>query len=145
MKNLVNKELKQFNLLVSEINSVYHEAALKNKLSDSSMIILYTICNFGEECLLSHIVQASGTSKQTINSALRKLEAEDILYLKKAGGRNKKVCLTEKGKEFVKKAIIPVLHIENEIFDTWSPEEKEFYLELTKRYLTTFKEKVKEL
>lgn len=145
MKNPANKELKQFNLLSSEINSVYHEAALKNGLSDSSMLILYTICNFGTECLLSHIIQASGTSKQTINSALRKLETGDILYLEKVNGRNKKVCLTDRGKDFVKKTIIPVLQIENEIFDAWSPEEREFYLELTRRYLTTFKEKVKEL
>ncbi len=38
----------------------------------------------------------SGASKQTINSALRKLETEDIVYLKSFEGERKKSALPKK-------------------------------------------------
>lgn len=143
MEYFVNTQLRRFNLLLSEIESAYHDAALKLGMSDSVMLILYTICCGGGECLLGDIT--SGASKQTINSALRKLEADNVVYLKTFEGRKKKVCLTEKGRQLVKDTVLRVIKIENEIFGLWSDEEKDIYIELTQRYLTTFKEKIKEL
>ena len=80
MEYIVNAQMKQFNLLMSQTEEAYHEAAVKLGLSDSVMLILYTLCCFDGECLLNDIT--AGASKQTINSALRKLEADDIVYLK---------------------------------------------------------------
>jgi len=77
MDYFVNTQMKHFNLLLSEIDAAYHDAALRLGLSDSAMLILYTICWCDGECLLSDIT--SGASKQTINSALRKLEADNII------------------------------------------------------------------
>ena len=87
----------------------------------------------------------AGASKQTINSALRKLEADDIVYLKAFEGRKKKVYLTDKGRRLVKDTVLRVIEIENEIFDGWSEEEKSTYVELTQRYQVEFRKKVKEL
>lgn len=143
MEYFANDQLKRFNLLVSEIDVVYHDAALKMGLSDSAFLILYTVCWCGGECLLSDIT--TGASKQTINSALRKLEAENIVYLKAFKGRKKKVCLTEKGYHFVEGTVLQLIGMENEIFDSWSEEEKNIYIELTQRYLSAFREKIKEL
>lgn len=42
MEYFANDQLKRFNLLVSEIDVVYHDAALKMGLSDSAFLILYT-------------------------------------------------------------------------------------------------------
>ena len=145
MKSLINEQMKRFNLLSSEIEAAYHEAALKLGLSDSTMTILYTLyCQEGE-CLLNDIVLISGTSKQTINSALRKLETQDIIYLKSFEGRKKKVFLTDKGKQLANNTISQLITIENEIFDTWSDKERTLYVELTQRYLTAFKQKIKKL
>lgn len=87
----------------------------------------------------------SGVSKQTINSALRKLESEEIVYLEVFEGRKKKVYLTEKGRQLAKDTVLRVIKAENEIFASWSDEEKGIYIDLTQRYLTDFKRKVKEL
>ena len=43
MGNYVINDMKRFNHLISEIDAVYHEAALKLGLSDSAMLILYTV------------------------------------------------------------------------------------------------------
>ena len=143
MEYIVNAQMKQFNLLMSQTEEAYHEAAVKLGLSDSVMLILYTLCCFDGECLLNDIT--AGASKQTINSALRKLEADDIVYLKAFEGRKKKVYLMDKGRRLVKDTVLRVIEIENEIFDGWSEEEKSTYVELTQRYQVEFRKKVKEL
>lgn len=73
--------LKRLNHLQCEMGVVYHEMSHLCGLSDSTMQILYTICNFDEEsCLLQDICRLTGLPKQTINSALRQLEK--LLMLK---------------------------------------------------------------
>lgn len=145
MESLVKVEMKRLNYLISEINSAYHEAAQKLGLSDSAMQILYTICNHGDSCLLNDICKLSGTSKQTINSALRKLETSGMVYLEQFGGKKKKVCLTEDGKNLVKRTVLHLVEIENNIFDSWSEAEQESYLMLTQKYLACFKERLEKL
>ena len=141
----VSDAIEMFNNLISEINEAYHDVALKLELSDSAMQILYVICNGGGECLLSEIVKMSGISKQTINSAMRKLENEGVVITEDATARKKLVRLSEKGKQHVKDTVQKVIDIENEIFASWTQEEWQSYLNLTKRYITHFKERAKEL
>lgn len=136
---------KRYGCLTSEIDAAYHEAAAKFGLSDSAMRILYTICLSGETCLLSDIIRLSGISKQTINSSLRKLETDGILFLEAAEGRRKNVCLTEAGKALARNSVRRVLEAENEIFGAWTREEQDLYMELTERFLLSFRKKIKEL
>ena len=62
--------MRSINHLLSEIDAAYHEASLRLGLADSAMQILYILCSQGGACLLRNICRQSGTSKQTINSAL---------------------------------------------------------------------------
>ena len=145
MKAYISNEMKRYNHLISEIEAVYHEIALSLGLSDSAMKILYTICDNGNSCLLHEISRRSGVSKQTINSAIRKLEKEGIVYLEPAGAKNKNVCLTNEGMELAKRTAIRLIEIENEIFASWEKDDVEKYLELTKNFLTSLKEKTNNL
>lgn len=145
MEHKIKIQLERFNLLTSEIDGAYHDAALRMELSDSAMLILYTVCSREGSCLLSDITSTSGVSKQTINSALRKLEAEGIIYLEAFGARKKKVCFTDKGKQLADHTVLRLIEIENQIFDSWSEKERQLYIELTQRYLDMLKEKIKEL
>ncbi|MDE6019722.1 MAG: MarR family transcriptional regulator [Ruminococcus sp.] len=145
MSNYVSKEIKRFNYLISEIDSVYHETSLKFGLSDSSMQILYTICNNGGSCLLSDICLLSGISKQTINSAIHKLEKEGIIYLEVFKGKMKSVHFTDKGRKLAEDTVVHVINIENDIFSSWSEEERILYLDLTQRYLLELKKQTQQL
>ena len=73
--------MKRFNYLLGEIDDAYHDAALKFGLSDSAMIVLYAVCGNRGSCPIDGICRLSGVRKQTVNSALRKLEAEGVVYL----------------------------------------------------------------
>lgn len=130
-----SKEMRRYNHLMGEIDGVYHEMARKLGLSDSAMLVLYTICVRGDVCPLREICRSSGLSKQTVNSALRKLETEGAVYLVPASTKSKNVCLTEAGKALAARTAGQIILIENEIFDAWPREDVAQYLDLTERYL----------
>lgn len=138
-------ETKRYNHILSEIDSVYHEIALKQGFSDSTMMVLYTLSDNNGSCLISELVKQTGMSKQTINSALRKLEDDGIIYLESAGGKSKRILLTEKGQSVVHETVDKVIAIENKIYGSWNPNEWELYVKLTERFLHELREEIKEI
>lgn len=132
---------KRWNHLTTEIEAAYHDASAKLGISDSVSIILYTAYLGGGSCPLKEICMVSGKKKQTLNSALRKLENDGMVYLKAVDGKKKSVCLTEKGKIFSEKTVKKIIRAENEILSSWTEEERRIYIELTERFLTGLKEK----
>ena len=125
---------EQYTYLAGEINALYHEAAVKAGISDSVQNILYAICERGDRCPQSEICKLTGISRQTINSAVRKLERDGIVRLEQGKGRNTVVCLTEEGKRFAAEKISPLFEIEEKIWGEWTTEERQQYLRLTKKY-----------
>lgn len=141
MELYISKELRRFNRLLGELNGLYHEAAVRLGLSDSGMSVLYILCEEGGACPLSELVRQSGTSKQTINSALRKLEGEGMVRLEAAGGRGKTVRLTGEGQALAGRTAARLIRLEDEIFAAWGPEASAEYNQMTQRYLEDFREK----
>lgn len=142
-----SKVMKRINYLITETDAAYHDAAVRLGLSDSAMQILYTMCDYeeGEPCPLQEVCRRTGISKQTINSAIRKLEAEGIVYLESAGAKFKNLRLTEAGKSLTDRTVRKIIQIENSIVGSWPAEDAEKYLELTERFLLSFKEQTKKI
>ena len=137
--------IKRYNYVMNEINAIYHDAAIRMGISDSVQIIFYVICENGDHCLQREIYKHTGISRQTINSAIRKLEKEGFVYLEQGQGRNTIVHLTDTGKQIADKTARPILQIENEIYDEWTEEELRMYQELTERYRDSLKKKLEAL
>lgn len=142
---VLSKDMKRFNYLISETDAAYHEMTKKLGLSDSAMIVLYTICDNGGACLLKDICRRSGIQKQTINSAIRKLEAEGIVYLEAVDAKSKNVRLTEDGQRLAERTAMRMLRTENEILAGWSEADVAQYLRLTERFLVDFRKKMEEM
>ncbi|MCX4323173.1 MAG: MarR family transcriptional regulator [Lachnospiraceae bacterium] len=140
-----SKTLKRYNYLLGETNAAYHDASSKLGLTYSSMTVLYVVCNTGDTCPLRDICRNADISKQTVNSALRRLEADGLIYLENRDGKNKNVCLTEKGRKLSEQTVWKLIKIENEIFASWTKEDVNQYLALTERYLQDFKKRSQEL
>lgn len=145
MKTNISNDMKRYNHLLKELDTVYHEMSLKLGLSDSAMIILYTICENGDSCLLQEICQQSGISKQTINSAIRKLEAQGIVRLEAADAKKKKVYLTQRGIELAESTAFKIIEAENDVFASWQKDDVEKYLALTEKFLSDLKERGKDI
>lgn len=139
------QKIKKYNCVMNEIQSIYHDAAMRAGISNSIQNILYVICENGDRCLQSEIYKQTGISRQTINSAIRKLEKDGIVYLEQGQGRNTIVCLTDEGEAVADQKVRPIIRIENEIFDEWTEEESRLYQELTERYRDSLKKKLEEL
>lgn len=141
----ISNTARTFNHIIGEINAAFHEAALKFGLSDSAMGVLYTLSMEDGRCLISDICNISCLPKQTVNSALRKLERENIIGMESADGKKKIVFLTETGKILADKTAKRILEIEDAIYARWSETDREKYIELSSRYLTELKEKTQRL
>lgn len=138
-------EIKRINYLLNELEALYHQSSLKFGITDSVSIVLYTIYDSGNECLLTDIYKESGISKQTINSAIRALEADGILYLEQHNGRAKKVILTDKGRDYVQKTAARLYQAEMDAFDTWTDEEVSTYIRLMEKYVDCFRQQIEKL
>lgn len=141
----ISKELRRYNYLLGETDRVYHEAAVRMGLSDSAMRILYSLCGEGSPCPLQTVIRQSGASKQTINSAIRRLEKEGIVRLEPGRGREKNVRLTDGGWALAERTVVPLMRIEDEIYSSWSREDVLKDLELAERYLTALREKTEQM
>ena len=137
--------LWRMNELICEIDSAYHQAARRLDLSDSAMQVLYALVSQQGQCLFGQVCRLSGLGKQTVHSALKKLEREGFLRLESAGGRQKRVCLTPEGRRLTGSAILPLMAAESRVLSQWSREDIQTYLSLIQRYLTEFQRELKEL
>ena len=139
-----DKNPRIYAYLSAEITSLYHEAAVKIGISDTVLNILYVLCEKEGQCLQSDIFRLTGISRQTINSAIRKLEKSELVYLEQREGRNTMVCLTEKGKDFSMEKILPLFQIEDKIWGAWTVNEQEKYIQFTQTYRDLLKKYLRE-
>ena len=124
----MSSNLREYNRIYKEVNDIYRDAASKFGLSNSVFDILYTICEVGEGCLQKDVCDATFIPKQTVNSAIRKLEQEGYLTLCNRKGHSKHILLTE-----------------SEAFTELSFEECNLLLKLHSKYTTALREKFSKL
>lgn len=140
--NKENNKLKRLNYSISELGSVYHDIACKFGISDSVMAVLYGMSLMNGKCPLNDICRMSGIPKQTINSAIRKLENDEMIYLENRNGKAKTLFFTEKGKDFADKTVIHLISAENRILKSWSENDADLYIKLNQRYAEDLKKQL---
>ena len=145
MLNKLYEKIFRINCLTEDIDSLYHQVALKFRMSDSILFVLYMVYINGEQCLLYDIYKSYGISKQTINSAIRKLENNDIVYLEKHNGKAKKVCLTDKGKSYIKQNAARLFEAECNAIEYWSEKEINLYLSLIEKHNASLRKQIQNL
>lgn len=137
--------MHRINCLTSDLDALYHQAARRLGVSDSVLIVVYMIYEKGDGCPLYDIWNDSGVSKQTINSAIRKLEEEKILFLEQDKGKAKRVRLTERGKDFVEQTATRLLEAECNAFQGWTEEELANYIGLMEKYNRAFRTQIENM
>lgn len=145
MERNIAEKLHRINNLLAETDAVYHQASLRLGIADSTMRILYTILDNGESCLLSDVYKQSGISKQTVNSALRKLENDRMVYLERLKGNGKTVHLTDEGKALVRQTAARLYDAERKALAAWTEEEIAQHITLLEKYLQALTEQVQAL
>lgn len=140
----MNTVLRSLNTLLGQIDGAYHDAAVQMGVSDSVMNILYGILAEGDGCNQSVLYKNTGTGKTTVNSAIRRMEKDGLLYLKPGEGRNTRVFLTDKGHMVSERTAGRLMRIEEDIIASWPENDKDVFLGLMQRYLEQLVTKTRE-
>lgn len=134
----------EFNRLTKAISELYHDISTHLGISDSVFDIFYAIVALGDGCCQKDICDYAFTSKQTIHSAIHKLEKDGLIYLESGKGREMHIFLTEKGNRFMEKKIAPVIAMENDACTQMDTKEIDTLLRLTEKYLNCLRSQFKE-
>ena len=127
--------LRLLNHRLKENDDWYQQTAKLLGMSDSTFWILYTLYDYPEGITQSGICEISYFPKQTINSSLKKLETDGIIELVPGkNGRSKKIVLTAAGKELMNRTIVKVRHIECDVLDRLTSEEKDAFITIIDKF-----------
>ena len=133
---------QRLNKTYNELNGLYHDISVKLGLSDSESMVMYMLYNMEEPLTQSDIVKATGLSKQTLNSAIRKLEKEEIIILEKMNEKSKIIVMTDKGQKLVEQKMKPLVEMEERVLASWTEEDRLTYLELIEKFKVQFEKEV---
>lgn len=136
------EDVHRLNCLSNDLDALYHLAARRLGVPDSVLIVAYMIHEKGDGCLLYDVCSESGLSKQTINSALRRLERDNVLYLEQDRGKTKRIRLTETGRDFVSRTAARLFEAECSAFASWTDEEFALHLRLMEKYKRALREEI---
>ena len=101
-----DKYLWLLNHRLKENDDWYQQAGKLLGMSDSAFWILYMLYDYSDGITQSEICSMSCFPKQTINSSLKKLEADGIISLVPGSdGRSKKIMLSASGKELISRIV----------------------------------------
>ena len=124
--------ITQVNQTYKEEDELYRRLARYSGLSEAALWILYTVELASGPVTQAEVCGYLSLSKQTINSALKQLEQTGHIRLTGGPGRKKYLQLTETGR----RAIGPVLELEERAFLGLTEEERASLLALERKYLS---------
>ena len=137
-----------YNQLIKEMDDLYRVYAKNCNLSETAFWILYCIREREEEAFTQReICEYWFYTPQTVNSALKNMTEEGLLILRAEEGnrKNKRIYLTEKGKEIVEKIVVPLMDAERRALAAIGEQETEEFLRAMKKHTELFRGEIEEL
>lgn len=145
MENNITDPLAVFHQLYRKMDEIYHLYAKRLGIPDTTLWLLYSLYESDAAYTQRELCSAWHYPPQTVNSALKSLEKQEVIVLKPVPGnqKNKRIVLTEKGKKFTHMIISPLILAEQRTFQSLKKEEKETLLFLTRKYIDLLQIEVK--
>ena len=139
-EDLVSKRLAEYNSIIKEHDALYRQLAKRFGMSECSFWILYSLRETNTSITQSELCYALSQPKQTINSALKKMQDYGFIELLISQDRRKKyIRLTDKGALLAQETVDKVILLENQTFDTFTEEEQSLFLQLLHKYTDNLK------
>lgn len=145
-----NDKYDQFEALRRKTNDEYNSLESSFGYSRGVIMIIWTLSDFKHPCTQKEICADWCESKQTINSAAKKLEAEGIINIVPSPDnfREKLLVLTEKGNNLASKTVEKLLKAERAAFARLSDDEQDELIRISQKHYDFIKEeftKIKEV
>jgi len=146
MSKHLSKKMLELNEIMKETDDLYRNLAKKFKMSDCMIWILYILREDDRSVTQSDICNMMCIPKQTVNSSLKKMEAEGYIELLSINDkRSKQVCLTEKGVDLANNTVDIIISKENNALSKMDKEEQALFINLFKKYKDLLKESFMEI
>lgn len=146
MKNNSSKRMLEFNEVIKENNDLYSNLAKKFKMSDCMLWILYILREENKVLTQSDICNMMCIPKQTVNSSLKKMEAEGYIELLNINDkRSKQVSLTEKGLDLANNTVDIIISKENNALSKMDEKEQELLINLLRKFNDLLKDSFLEI
>ena len=140
---LTENKLRHINGMLSEISSIYEKLLSSKNVPEGVFIVMSSILDLGEGCLQKEISEISYLNKKTVNSTIKKLQKEDFIKLQAGKYPNMHIYLTDKGKEYMRENIIPIIEVESKALELMPANEFATLVKSYKKYIDNFREHVK--
>ena len=146
MKNNSSKRMLEFNEVMKENNDLYSNLAKKFKMSDCMLWILYILREENKVLTQSDICNMMCIPKQTVNSSLKKMEAEGYIELLNINDkRSKQVSFTEKGLDLAINTVDIIISKENNALSKMDEKEQELLINLLRKFNDLLKDSFLEI
>lgn len=131
MKNF-DEQYANYSAGEKRISELYHRIAAQNGISDSVVSIFLCLCDETQIHTQNTIAIRMGVPKQTINSAINRLMREGYICLEKmpVARNNKQILLTDEGRQFCERYIVPIMKAEENAYSRLSEQEQEVYISI---------------
>lgn len=139
---LTENKLRHINGMLSEISSIYEKLLSSKNVPEGVFIVMSSILDLGEGCLQKEISEISYLNKKTVNSTIKKLQKEDFIKLQAGKYPNMHIYLTDKGKEYMRENIIPIIEVESKALELMPANEFATLVKSYKKYIDNFREHV---
>jgi DNA-binding MarR family transcriptional regulator len=140
--NSLKEEQEALHQQLKEKDSIYHDAAVAFGLSDTAFLILYVLTDSERDYTQLDIANEWSLPTQTVNTAVKGLIKQGYVTLETIPNtRNrKKISLTKKARSFIENELIHLYESEQKALLRLTPQEREAYIELGRKYLFFFRE-----
>lgn len=133
--------MEAINSIFKSIDNLYYECARNSGMSEAAFYIMMAVHTEDAECTQADICEKWAMSRQTVNSALKKLEKDGYLTLVPAeSGKKKVIHLTEKGLAYATEHIDPIYANQDLAWASLTPEKQELFLSIFQEYNQVFKD-----
>lgn len=138
------RQLTILNQCDSGVVELYHNYATAYGLSDTAFWLIYIIWFVGENCTQSEVCDMWFYKRQSINSALKRLEAQGYLTLESVHGnrKSKHIVLTSTGRELADRVVVPLVSAEIDVLEAFSNQERSTFVELTQRRVSLLRKNI---
>ncbi len=138
--------LSEYNEIIKENDEIYRHLAKNFHMPECTFWILYTLRTAHAPLTQSELCKILYEPKQTVNSALKKLEAEGFLSLAVGSDRRSKtITLTDKGQTLAGQTVDLVISAEKHSLLSLEETEQDLFLQLFHKYTDALKQQITEL
>ncbi len=144
MDSSTKEQLEIINQQIKELVSIYRVAVSRSGISDNEFWIWYALVNMGGEFTQQDICGLWSLSKQTVNTIITHMAQKGYVKLEVIPGtRNRKrITLTEEGRIYGEKIVMPVSLGEQRTLERLPKDELELCTNVLGKYISILKEEI---